>query len=378
VAAVVSSMLQTALGQGACISTAVALTEERSVWRCHLKDGQGSLRSVIARTKRELGGWRTDPSYLCSDYAATAFLWDVCPGVSARIIAADVNAGLYVTEDLGMGPSLGELLAGTARSEAAKALVAFASVLGRMHAATAGLDGEYYGRRQLLGPDDPIGYRTLLGELSLAEAANRVLEAEVSGRSAPREARVDVHGILAVLNEPGPLLAISNGDPCPYNCVVANGAARLFDFELAGYRHALLDVAYLHLGFQWCYQPGRIPPEVLREAEAAYRVQAGAGIPAILDELVYQPNLAAAVAAWAILSASMVIRHVDRGGTLQAGDAARHVATVHAYIETFGSASCYPAVSRWVFDVVSSFSHGERLSQRSLYSSFDRCTPRSG
>jgi hypothetical protein len=372
VSAVVSRMLQTALGPGTCVSAPVALTEERSVWRCHLKDGLGSPQSVIARTRRELGGWRTDPSYLRSDYAATAFLWDLCPGVTARVIAADLDAGLYVTEDLGAGPSLGELLAGTVRSEAANALVAFATVLGRMHAATAGLDGEYYRRRQLLGPADPIAYRTLLGELSLAEAANRVLEAQISGRSAPRHARADVQGILAVLNEPGPLLAISNGDPCPYNCVVSNGSARLFDFELAGYRHALLDIAYLHLGFHWCYQPGRIPPDVLGEAEAAYRMQAGVGIPAILDELVYQPNLVAAAAAWAILSGSMVIRHLDRGGTLLAANVARHVATLHAYIETFGSASCYPAVSHWVFDVVSSFSHEEPVSQRHLYSSFDR------
>lgn len=367
----VGRMLQAALEPGVRIAGIEALTEERSVWRCSLEGDSGLPQSVIVRVRREVGGWRTDPSYLRNDYAATEFLQARCPAVTARIIAADIDAGLYVTEDLGTGPSLGDLLAGTTQPEAAKGLLAFAVVLGRMHAATAGLEGEYYRRRRLLGPADPIRYRTCLGEFFLEDAARGILNARVSGQTAPRQAQVEMRAILAALARPEGFLALSNGDPCPYNCIVSNGAARLFDFELAGYRHAMLDVAYLHLGFHWCYRPGRVPPEVLSEAETAYRLEASAGIPAALDESVYQRALTAAAAAWAMLSASMVVVHLDGGGALEAAGAARHVATVREYLAMSGRGACFPALSHWISELVTAFERDGPRCERGLYRSFD-------
>lgn len=129
-----------------------------------------------------------------------------------------------------------------------------------------------------------------------------------------------------------------------------NGSARLFDFELAGYRHALLDVAYLHLGFQWCYQPGRIPPDVLGEAETAYRLEASSGIPMALDQAAYQRGLTAAAAAWA----------------------ARQIATLHEYAAMSDSASVYPALSQWISELVNAFEREELTGHRRLYRSFDR------
>jgi hypothetical protein len=370
VAAAVRRMLPAVLPPGAGVACSEALTQERSVWRCRLHGVTGPPRSVIVRTRREIGGWRTDPSYLRSDYAATAFLADRCPGVSPQILAADVGAGLYITEDLGAGPSLGDLLAGTDRSEATKGLLAFAVLLGRMHAATAGLDGEYYQRRHQLGPIDPSGPRTYLGEISVEEASGRVLGAQVHDRTAPRRARGDMEAILTVLAQPGAFLALSNGDPCPYNCLIPNGIAHLIDFELAGYRHALLDVAYLHLGFHWCYQPGQIPADMLREAETAYRREASAGIPVILDEPVYQRALTAAAAAWAVLAAGMVMRHLDRG-RLASADATRHVATMREYVAKFGRASWYPALSRWISDLVTALEREEATGHRGPYRAFN-------
>jgi hypothetical protein len=372
VAAAVGAMLRWALAPDVRIVASEPLTQERSVWRCRLQDGPGQPESVIVRTKRDMGGWRTEPTYLRTDYAATAFLWDRCPGVTARIIAADAEAGLFVTEDLGSGPSLGDLLAGTSRAQAARGLVAFATTLGQMHAATAGLENEYYRQRRLLGPADPREYRTLLGELSVQKAARRVLDARVSGRTAPRQASSETQTILAALAEPGSFLALSNGDPCPYNCLVTRGIARLIDFELAGYRHTLLDAAYLHLGFQWCYQPGQLPPDVLDDAETAYRLQAGAGIPLMLDEPAYQQALTGAATAWVILSAGALLRQLDRSGSLPAADQGRHVATMREYIAVFGSASCYPAMSHWITDLVGAFELGKPGSRPSRYRPFER------
>jgi hypothetical protein len=146
----------------------------------------------------------------------------------------------------------------------------------------------------------------------------------------------------------------------------------LFDFELAGYRHALLDVAYLHLGFQWCYQPGRIPPDVLREAETAYRLEASSGISLTLDEPAYQRALATAAAAWAMLAGGRVVRRLDRGGTFASADAARQVATMREYVALSGRATSYPALSHWTSELVSAFDREEPTGQRGLYRPFDR------
>lgn len=124
----------------------------------------------------------------------------------------------------------------------------------------------------------------------MRDASARFLAA-AAGRGQPASAlaRAELHGVIEDLSEPGGFLALSNGDPCPYNCLVPGASeARLFDFELAGYRHALLDVTYLHLGFCCCYHPGRIPIALLGEAEAAYRIEAACGIPAVLDENFYR------------------------------------------------------------------------------------------
>jgi Ser/Thr protein kinase RdoA (MazF antagonist) len=55
---------------------------------------------------------------------------------------------------------------------------------------------------------------------------------------------------LAELADPGPFLALSNGDPEANNVLVhADGAAdaRLIDFEFAGFTHALHDAVCLHV-----------------------------------------------------------------------------------------------------------------------------------
>lgn len=342
-------LLSTAFGHEVGIVASEALTLERSVWRCQLAGERVGLpESVIVRTTRELGGWRTDPMYLLNDYVASLFLAERCPGVTAQVLVADPDARVVVSEDLGRGQSLTDLLRGASRVSASEGLFAFARTLGRMHAATAGGEDEYYSRRRSFGPIDVLAARNALNERSLPEASEQLVGAAAAGgHPTSRHVEEELHAVLQELGNPGGLLALSNGDPCPYNCLLRDKAARLCDFELAGYRHALLDVSYLYLGFHCCYEPGLIPTSILREAESVYRDEASCGIGELVDQDVYLHGLAVAAAAWAILA---VLDLFPGSPARRTGDnkrVTRSVATLESCVAIWRRASQLPALADW-------------------------------
>jgi Ser/Thr protein kinase RdoA (MazF antagonist) len=53
--------------------------------------------------------------------------------------------------------------------------------------------------------------------------------------------------VIASLAEPGPFRALSNGDAEANNFLVDGADGRIIDWEFAGYRHALTDVACLYV-----------------------------------------------------------------------------------------------------------------------------------
>ncbi|GAA5033300.1 hypothetical protein GCM10023317_85050 [Actinopolymorpha pittospori] len=101
------------------------------------------------------------------------------------------------------------------------------------------------------------------------------------------------------MDDPGDLVAFSNGDGGANNCLVDadGGDGRLINFEHACWRHALLDAAALRVpGSMWMTVADPVPLGV----EATYREAAGAGLPAVLDDKRYGFGLAAACAINAI------------------------------------------------------------------------------
>ncbi|MBM7787740.1 hypothetical protein [Tenggerimyces flavus] len=165
---------------------------------------------------------------------------------------------MQVTEDVGPGDSLDDLLGGTDQAAATDGLLAWARALGELHATTAGR----------------------------ASRAMRAMRC------------ADVSELLHALQEPGPFLALSNGDACPYNSRITHQGVRFFDFELAGFRHCLLDGAFLRMSFPSCYRWGRLPVDVRAAAENAYRDAL-----APIDDDTYRRGMAAAGGAWAIVHA---------------------------------------------------------------------------
>lgn len=322
-------VLSEAAGEPVRVVACEPLTEELSVARCWTGDG----RTVIVRTHRSRGGWRTAPEYLINDYAATALLNSLGGAFCARLHGVDLAAGVQVTEDLGTGPSLDDLLTGADAAAASAGLVAWARALGDLHARTVGHAEEYDQLRARLGRPMPAEHRISLVERPVDAAWTRL----AASAPAPVTAavRADVARLLVELRDPGPLLALSNGDTCPYNTRILPDGVRFFDFELAGFRHCLLDAAYLRVPFPSCYRFGRLPDPVFAEAESAYRSALR------LDDETYFGGLASACGAWAISRAE---RLASPGEPLQV---ARVLAVVTAFVETTRAARTLPALACW-------------------------------
>ena len=77
-----------------------------------------------------------------------------------------------------------------------------------------------------------------------------------------------------------------------------------FDFEFGGFRHALLDAAYLRAPFPTCWCVNRLPPDLPTRLEETYRAELVQGCPEAGDDTLFFPALVSANAYWAIASVS--------------------------------------------------------------------------
>jgi tRNA A-37 threonylcarbamoyl transferase component Bud32 len=276
------------------------------VARCTIEGDTGAAPgSVIVKARRPEDHVRGEPERLHNERAALEFLASIGSAAGPRLLTADGEAGILVMEDLGTGPALEDLLVGGDPSAAGRGLVAFAGALGRMHADTAGHAAEYYGLRSRLGPVDLASDRISILGNSIERSWSRLREiiAERPYLPTPNGAGPDADELLRVLSEPGPYLAFSNGDTCPANCRISARGVRFIDFEHAAFRHALLDAAALRFPFPACPCWSRLPEDVGRRAEDAYREQVARSCPDVLDRASYAHGLTAACAAWTIVRA---------------------------------------------------------------------------
>jgi tRNA A-37 threonylcarbamoyl transferase component Bud32 len=286
------------------------------VTRCAIAgDGGAVPGSVIVKVRRPATHTRGEPERLQNERAALEFLGSIGSAAAPRLLAADDEAGILVMEDLGAGPALEDLLLGSDPSAAKRGLVAFAGALGRMHATTAGRAAEYYQVRSGLGPVDPAFDRVSILGLGIERSWSELREIVANRPYLPAPAGVgpDVTEVLGVLAEPGPYLALSNGDTCPANCRLSDGGVRFVDFEHAAFRHALLDAAALRFPFPACPCWSRLPEDVGRRAEDAYREELARSCPDVLDRASYADGLAVACAAWTIVRAVRLpkLEHAD-------------------------------------------------------------------
>lgn len=107
----------------------------------------------------------------------------------------------------------------------------------------------------------------------------------------------EITAIQAAIADPGPFFCLIHRDPCPDNVLLVGGQARLVDFEFAHYGHALVDAAYVAMGFPSCWCAGTVPDDVAAQFLATYR-RAAAAMPVMADERAFGRAFALVAGGW--------------------------------------------------------------------------------
>lgn len=289
------ALLSSALGGAVEISA----SERLAPWfvhRCYLASTRAGLpRSVIVKALREHpDGFRTDPRQVLTELAALEFLADLGLDLAARVLASDADADVLVLEDLAPRVPLAATLESDDEVRASLGLSAFARALGKLHAGTVGHDATYYARRGSLGPVDP----QLERERFMGWGWNETRRcAEALGVAFSARVESEIESIFSALADPGPFLAFSNGDSGANNFLIDGGNGRIIDFEFAGYRHALTDVACRYVpGPMWI----TVGDPITSGLEAEYRRALSATMPQAEDDEFFGFGIAASCLAMAI------------------------------------------------------------------------------
>lgn len=218
---------------------------------------------------------------------------------AARIVpalyAGNLSANLILMEDLGDGPRLRERLRGSDPEAAEEALLAMMDQLGTLHAATVGREREYEKLHDEVGREPGFAHTVRLLAEECARFGERSREAGVA--PAPHLAE-EASQVATEVTDGGPFRTFTSGDPAPVNVIPRDGSVRLLDFEVSGYRSALVDGCFPWMRHLATTDANRFPPPLARQMEQRYRTALAAGIPAALDDARYNPALVAAAAAW--------------------------------------------------------------------------------
>jgi hypothetical protein len=238
--------------------------------------------------------------------------------LAPRFLAGDRETGLIVIEDVGDSVGLDRLLLGD-EPTTGDSLIEYATLLGRLHALTAGKQATFDHLRDALGPRDKgTDHYTYQW---LATTFHRTLDS--LSITPPAGVDGDLAALIGAIREPGPFWAYTHGDPCPDNVVRANGRWHLLDFEFGDFRHALTDGVYGRILFPSCWCVGQLPAPVSRQMEAVYRTALARGCPAAADDTLFHRAIVEGCASWVL---TMCNRHslVD----LLAGDQTWGTATL--------------------------------------------------
>ncbi len=275
---------------------------------------------IVKKTREDEFEYKPDSSdapnsahWLFSDWAASEFLNDVSSDVpfSPKLYAGSRDFGLIVLEDLGDGeaPNTSDVLLGDDAELAEQTLIEHISLIGGLHAATIGRDEEYGQIRQRLGAlpkpeklyqdpwsdarNRPIPAREVEEAIKLYQAAFKNL-----GVCPETDIADEIEYITSAVEEnPKQFLAFCKGDQnMAGDYIRQNGKPRLFDFNVSGFRHALVEG--MPGRFTWgCMMS--LPTRIKDMMDAAYKSQLTEKHPQITDEM-FRQAMVEAGARWHI------------------------------------------------------------------------------
>ena len=241
-------------------------SERAVVRRAVARDVEGREQPVVLKAAGPAG-----TSGVREEAALAMIAAHGVPGV-VPLLARSADPPLLVIADLGRGPTLADRLLGDDPVAAKTALVDWASTLGGLQAATAGLRGAFEAG---LGELSPLGAPPAdTSEETIKEAARTLADELPRLGVVPSGAALDeLRGVAAQLDvsadgAPG---GLAPGDTCPDNAVETADGTVLLDLEWAEYRHVAWEAAYLTVPFPSCWCSWRLPEEVALRALAAWR-----------------------------------------------------------------------------------------------------------
>lgn len=176
------------------------------------------------------------------------------------------------------------------------------------------------------------------------------LGAPLEGRSAR-----ELAATLDELCDPGPFLALSNGDAEANNVLLHAGGtpdARLIDFEFAGYAHALTDAVCLYVpGPAWM----SVGDPQRTGLAGHYRSALARTVPEAEDDRRYGFGLAAASMSWALI-------RMQRFAVLDTRPPGHHsrlqlIATLEAAAHTAETHHALPHLSAWIHRIATLLRH---------------------
>jgi hypothetical protein len=132
-------------------------------------------------------------------------------------------------------------------------------------------------------------------------------ELEAWGRSLSAAEVSNLDQVSAALSAPEPFSCLTFHDACPVNRVVTSAGVRAIDFEMADFRHPLIDGAYAAISHLRC-SASRLrqgdglafPPSVRTRAVEVYREAIVAGYPEYAEDGRFHHDLSAATAVWMV------------------------------------------------------------------------------
>jgi hypothetical protein len=271
-----------------------------------LRTAEASTPTVIAKRPCELGedaAVGDDPAErFASETWALKLLEKSGGDLVPRLIGFDRTERVVLLEDLGAGPTFADLLLSQEREAAARATLIFARRLGELHAATLrAADRVEAATGDAEGPDP----RRASEEMFRSDFSSLLGVAAELGVRPSRDCCDEGEDVAAaIFGEPGPFLALTSGDACPDNAVLRGGAIAFVDFERADLRHALLDLAYLPLGFPTCWCAGALPDALVAEALHTYRSATRGAFRQWDEEPLFEHALHRAIAAVAVMASA--------------------------------------------------------------------------
>ena len=303
---IAQELLAKTFGGPVQLDQGISPPDHSHVFRFIVKDGPANAPDrIIAKCTRHWGQMHqradtTEPfpgaQRLFNDWAGVQFLGQVAEKrlIVPRFYAGDPTNGLFLMEDLGDQPGQEEVLLGTETQKAHRLLINIAETLGTLHAQTIGKEETYRSIRIALGSEsESEAYDQLTVDFRIA--------LERLGLTLRPGLDKALSTVVASLQEPGPFLTYTHGDPCPDNAKWVDDELRWVDFEGGGYRHALIDGVYGRIHFPSCWCVNRIPDPIWQEMETRYRAALAQNCPAAQDDELYQKAVTTACIYWGLM-----------------------------------------------------------------------------